>query len=54
MDSIFFSGDEVKLSCWFSSGDRNHTVYWGEGSDVSFISFVFILHRNRDEYLDKK
>ncbi|XP_063410638.1 dopamine beta-hydroxylase-like [Mytilus trossulus] len=36
-------GDEVKLSCWFTSGDKNHTIYWGEGSDAE-MCYAFVSY----------
>jgi len=36
---IPFLGDEIKLTCWFTSAgaekQQNHTIYWGEGTELS-------------------
>jgi hypothetical protein len=38
-------GDEVRLTCWFDSETedkyRNHTLYFGEGSDVCVECLMF-------------
>ena len=42
-----YTGDEIKLTCWFSSADearqRNRTIYWGEGVEVTLLPVSSML-----------